>query len=100
MAHEIASLDFTSAKITKHINVLQSCIREASHIDFVHEKRHMDVLLETPPHSPLETSRTFFDSAENREGRARLGNEHINIIKSRIWGRARLDNEHTNILEM
>ena len=24
------------------------CVREASHIDFVHEKRHMDVLLETP----------------------------------------------------
>ena len=37
-------------------------IREASHIDFVHEKRHMDVLLETPP--PKETSRTFFDFAE------------------------------------
>ena len=33
--------------------------REASHIDIVHEKRHMDVLLETPP--LIETSRTFFD---------------------------------------
>ena len=40
--------------------------REASHIDFVHEKRHMDVLLESPP-PPLETSRTFFDSAEASE---------------------------------
>ena len=39
--------------------------REASHIDFVHEKRHMDVLLETPPPPPpFETSRTFFDFAE------------------------------------
>ena len=24
-------------------------VREASHIDIVHEKRHMDVILETPP---------------------------------------------------
>ena len=35
-------------------------VREASHIDIVHEKRYMDVLLETP-HLTLETSRTFFD---------------------------------------
>ena len=43
-------------------------LREASHIDFVHEKRHMDVLLETPhPPPPLETSHTFFDSAEASE---------------------------------
>ena len=41
-------------------------LREASHIDFVHEKRHMHVLLETP-HPHLETSRTFFDSAEASE---------------------------------
>ena len=40
-------------------------LRKAPHIDFVHEKRHMDVLLETPP--PLETSRTFFDTAEAPE---------------------------------
>ena len=61
----------------------------------------MDVLLETlPPPPPLETSRTFFDSAEDREGRARLGNEHTNIIKSRIGRRAGLDNQHTNIIEM
>ena len=32
--------------------------REGSHIDFVHEKRHMDVLLETP-NPPSETSRTW-----------------------------------------
>ena len=38
--------------------------REASHIDFVHEKRHMDVLLETPTPPPLEASHTFFDSVE------------------------------------
>ena len=38
-------------------------LREASHIDFVHEKRHMDVLLEIPT-PPLETSRTFFDFAQ------------------------------------
>ena len=37
-------------------------VREASHIDFVHEKRRTDV---TPP--PLETSRTFFDPAEAHE---------------------------------
>ena len=41
-------------------------VREASHIDFVHEKRHIDVLLETLQ-PPLETSRTFFDSAEAPE---------------------------------
>ena len=36
-----------------------------SQIDFVVEKRHMDVLLETPTlPPPLETSRTFFDFAE------------------------------------
>ena len=40
----------------------QSLLREASQIDFVHEKRHMDALLKTPP--PLETSRTFFDFVE------------------------------------
>ena len=42
---------------------------EASHIDFVHEKRHMDVLMEIPPipSPPLETSRNFFDSAEAPE---------------------------------
>ena len=39
-------------------------LREASHIDFVNEKRQMDILLETPPHPSLETSRTFFYSAE------------------------------------
>ena len=40
-------------------------LREASHIDFVHEKCHMDVLLETiPPH--LETSRSFFDNLSCR----------------------------------
>ena len=40
-------------------------VREESHIDFVDEKRHMDVLLETlHPPLPLETSRTFFDFAE------------------------------------
>ena len=38
--------------------------REASHIDFVHEKRHMDVFFSGSPPPPLETSRTFFDSAE------------------------------------
>ena len=41
-------------------------VREASHIDFVHEKRYMDVLPDTPP-PPLEMSRTFFDSAEAPE---------------------------------
>jgi hypothetical protein len=35
-------------------------IREASHIDFVHEKRHMFVSLETP-HPPLETSHIVID---------------------------------------
>ena len=40
--------------------------REASHIDIVHEKRHMDVLLETTP-TPLETSHTFFDVGQSQE---------------------------------
>ena len=40
-------------------------LRKASHIDFVHEKGHMDVLLETPP--PLQTSRTFFNTTEAPE---------------------------------
>ena len=30
---------------------ISSRLREASLIDFVHEKRHMDVLLETPTHT-------------------------------------------------
>ena len=34
-------------------------VREASHIDIVHEKRYMDVLVEIP-HPSLETSHTFF----------------------------------------
>ena len=42
-------------------------LREASHIDFVHEKRHMDVFLGTPFTPPLETLRTFFNSAEAPE---------------------------------
>jgi hypothetical protein len=40
-------------------------VREASHIDFVHEKRHMFVSLETPqpppPNPPLETSNIVTD---------------------------------------
>ena len=42
-------------------------VREASHIDFVHENRRMDVLLETPTPPPSEASRTFIDSAEASE---------------------------------
>ena len=34
-------------------------LREASQIDFVHEKRRMDVLLETPHPPPLEMLRTL-----------------------------------------
>ena len=34
-------------------------LMEASQIDFVHEKRHMDVLLETPHPPPFEMSRTL-----------------------------------------
>ena len=39
--------------------------REASNIDFVHEKRHMAFFWKLP--FPLETSRTFFDSVKAPE---------------------------------
>ena len=39
----------TQKKILRHISGIQFRAREASHTDFVHEERHMDVLLETPP---------------------------------------------------
>ena len=48
------------------ISFANMSLREASQIDFVHEQRHMDVLLETPPPPLLETSRTFFDFPEAR----------------------------------
>ena len=41
-------------------------LREASHIDFVHEKCHMDLLPETPTPPPLKTSRCFFDNLPRR----------------------------------
>jgi hypothetical protein len=41
-------------------------IREASHVDFVHEKRHMFVSLETPPPPPLETSHIVIDILFNK----------------------------------
>ena len=52
-----AKFKYSAFQLLKLLNFL---LREASHIDFVHEKRHTDVLLETPP-PPLETSRTCFD---------------------------------------
>ena len=36
-------------------------LREASHIDFTHKKRHLYVSLETPHPPPLETSKIFID---------------------------------------
>ena len=41
-------------------------VREASHINFVHKKCHMDVF-PTPPHPSLETSRTSFNSVKASE---------------------------------
>jgi hypothetical protein len=45
-------------------NLLIVIVREASHIDFVHEKRHMFVSMQTPPPPPpppLETSHIVID---------------------------------------
>ena len=68
-------------------NILSS----ASHIDFVHEKRRMDVLLETP--LPLETSRTFFDISEALGALFMLQPLRLSIV-------AGPDNEHTYILKI
>ena len=45
--------------INSHPGLLDQ-LREASHVDFVHEKRHMDVLLETHPHPPPLRNVTHF----------------------------------------
>ena len=44
-----------------NIITMQWSVKEASHIDYVHEKRHMFVSLETPP-PPLEMSHIVIDS--------------------------------------
>ena len=64
-------------------------LRKASQIDFVRKKRHMDVLLETPP--PLETSRTFFDFAEAPGTLFILQPLRLSVVQEP-------DNEHTYIL--
>ena len=65
---------------------------EASQIDFVHEKRHMDVLLETPHPPPLETSRIFFDFAEAPGALFILQPLRLSVVSGP-------DNEHTYILK-
>ena len=49
-----------TVQFSNDVNIL---LREASHIDFVHEKRHMFISLETPPSTPypLETSHIVID---------------------------------------
>ena len=52
-------------QVTKLDDFIFDLSEASTHIDFVHEKRHMHVLLEAPtPPPPLETSRTFFDFAQ------------------------------------
>ena len=68
-------------------------LREASQIDFVHEKRHMDIVLETPIPPPLETSRTFFDFAEAPGALFNLQPLRLSVVPGR-------DNKHTNILKI
>ena len=45
----------------------------------------MDVNLEIPPHSPLETSRTFFDSAEASEALSILQDEELSVVYKSIY---------------
>ncbi len=46
-----------------YVSHIRLClISEASHIDYVHEQRHMFVSLETPPLPPLERSHIVVDS--------------------------------------
>ena len=48
-----------TVQFSNDVNIL---LREASsHIDFVHEKRHMFVSLETPSPHPLEMSHIVID---------------------------------------
>ena len=69
-------------------------VREASQIDFVHKKRHMDILLETPtPHPPLETSHTFSDFAEAPGTLFILQPLRLSVVP-------RPDNERTYILKI
>ena len=73
--------------------------REASHIDFVHEKRHMDVFLETPPPPFLEASRTFFDTTEALEALFIVQALRLGAVYKSIFGaRPGPNNEHTNII--
>ena len=50
----IVILHLTNTGHTSHYSYkkVRFCLREASYVDFVHEKRHMDVLLETPTAPP------------------------------------------------
>ena len=60
------------------------CLRKASHIDFVHEKRHMDAFLVTPHTLPLEMSRTFFDSVEAPEALLILQALRLSVVYKSI----------------
>ena len=71
-----------------HLNV-----REASQIDFVHEKRHMGVFLETPP--PLETLRTFFDFTQAAGALFILPPLRLSVVPGPVPG-----NEHTHKLKI
>ena len=64
-------------------------------IDIVHEKRHMDVFLETPP-PPLETSRTFFSIYLDGFKIKCCVQNH----KGTLGTKPGADNEHRNILKM
>ena len=88
-------LDHKPARSGNHTKVLFDCdrLREASQIDFVHEKRHMDVLLEIPPPPPLETSRTFFDFARVSGALFILQSLRLSVVSGP-------DNEHTYILKI
>ena len=58
----------------------------------------MDVLLETSPHPPLETSRTLFDTVEAPEALFIVQALRLSAVyKSTL--RARPDSKHTNILK-
>ena len=48
----------------KYVSTDSQIIRETSHIDFLHEKHHVDVFLETPPFPLRNVALRNFDSAE------------------------------------
>ena len=81
-------------------------LREASHIDFVREKRHMNVLRETlpPPPPPFRNIMHFFLLCRGLWGiiyQWRLKNWMMCMeCKSTLGEWPGSDNEHTNILKI